>query len=603
MTSTARRDRLGATVLGDGATTRFEVWAPSATTVDVWLGADGSRRVPMSVLDDVAGTWAVDVDGVADGERYRYCLDDGDALADPASRRQPDGVHGASAVIDTARFGWHDDEWRGIALDDAVVYELHVGTFTAEGTLDGVIGQLGRLAALGVTAIELMPVNAFPGERNWGYDGVFVSAVQESYGGPAGLARLVDAAHAAGLAVMLDVVYNHLGPEGNVLARYAPYFTDVYVTPWGDAVNVDGPGSDVVRRTFVESATGWIRDFHVDGLRLDAVGFIVDRTTRTFLEDLTVAVHAAGAAAGRSVVVIAESADNDPRLITPVAEGGVGCDASWNDDLHHSLRTTLLGPQRGYFEDYRGIDDLAAALARGWVFNGRYSRFRGRSHGRPLDRDGTGHRQLVVCSMNHDQVGNTPAGERPRLSHSQRLVAAATVLLSPYTPMLFMGEEYGETAPFPFFIDHGDPALVEATRTGRLAEFAGAGWDGDVADPADPATFARAVLDPSLADAEPHRSLLAAHTEMLSLRREIAALTDPAASHEVRLEGRVITVARTLGDEHVVLTLAFDADPEVHGEPGAPDAETAPRFDTRAAEWNLDHDADRTPWWATVRVS
>ena len=603
MTSNARRDgRLGATVVGDGSTTRFEVWAPSATTVHVCLGADGSRRVPMSVLDHVAGTWAVDVDGAGDGERYRYRLDDGDALADPASRRQPDGVHGASAVVDAGRFGWHDNEWNGIALGDLVVYELHVGTFTPEGTFDGVIGQLARLAALGVTAIELMPVNAFPGERNWGYDGVFVSAVQESYGGPAGLARLVDAAHALGLAVMLDVVYNHLGPEGNVLARFAPYFIDVYVTPWGDAVNVDGAGSDMVRRTFVESATGWIRDYHVDGFRLDAVGFIVDRTTRTFLEDLTVAVHAAGAAAGRSVVVVAESADNDPRLITPVVDGGIGCDASWNDDLHHSLRTTLLGPQRGYLADYRGIDDLAEALARGWVFNGRYSLFRGRSHGRPLHRDGIGHGRLVVCTMNHDQVGNTPAGDRPRLSHSQRLVAAATVLLSPYTPMLFMGEEYGETAPFPFFIDHGDPALVEATRAGRLAEFSDAGWDGKVADPADPATFARAVLDPSLAADEPHRLLLAAHTEMLALRREIRALTDPAASHDVRLDGRVITVARTLGDEHVVLTLAFDADADGSADPAV--ATAASRFDTRAPDWSPHHDGEGEPrWWSTVHVS
>jgi maltooligosyltrehalose trehalohydrolase len=537
--------KLGAHPVGDGST-RFEVWAPRAKDVVIDLG-DG-RRVPLS-RDEAAQTWVGVVDGVGHGDRYRIRLDGGEPLADPASGWQPDGVHGPSAVVDPATFRWTDGGWRGVTLADTVLYELHVGTFTSDGTFDGVAGQLDRLARLGVTTIELMPVNAFPGVRNWGYDGVFPSAVQQSYGGPEGLARLVDAAHAAGLGVVLDVVYNHVGPEGSTHGRFAPYFTDVYRTPWGDAVNVAGPGSDLVRRTFIESACRWVEDFHVDGLRLDAVHAIVDPTATPFLEELTAAVHAAGADAGRTVLVTAESSANDPRLVRPPSAGGIGCDAVWNDDVHHSLRVALTGDRRGYYVDYDGVGDLADAMAHRWVFRGRRSIYRGRRHGRPADD--VGPERFIVFTANHDHVGNTPDGARPPYDHRQRLVAAATVLLSPFTPLLFMGEEYGETNPFPFFVDHGDPALLEATREGRRREFSGAGWTGEVADPADPATFESAVLDPSAGD----QRVLDAYTELLAIRRRYPVVHAAAAEQCVERHGDTIVVRRTLDGAQSLLAV------------------------------------------------
>ncbi len=544
---------VGATVRGSG--THFEVWAPSASSVGLLLydAEGGSRELAMTAAG--GGRWAADVDGVGHGARYRFRLDAGDALADPASRWQPDGVHGPSAVVDPGRFEWTDQGWSGVELPDAVLYELHVGTFTPEGTLVAAIDQLDRLAELGVTLVELMPLNAVAGARNWGYDGVFVSAVQAAYGGPEQLARFVDAAHARGLGVVLDVVYNHLGPEGNVLPRYGPYLTDVTRTPWGDAINVAGPGSDEVRDLFVQSARQWIEDFHVDGLRLDAIDALVDQTARPFLEELTTAVHDVAAAAGRRVLIFAESASNDPRVVRPAADGGLGFDAMWNDDVHHSLRVALLGDRRGYYADFDGVGDLALALADRWVVHGRYSVSRGRRHGRPAE--GVDHRRLVVFSANHDQVGNTPDGQRPPFDRGRRLVAAATVILSPFTPLLFMGEEYAETAPFPFFVDHSDPELLDATRAGRQAEFASAEWDRPILDPASEATFAAAVLDPSQAAQSPHREVLAAHRELLRLRRGLPVLTDPAAAHEVTRDGDTIVVARRLGDVQAQLILAF----------------------------------------------
>jgi maltooligosyltrehalose trehalohydrolase len=438
-----------------------------------------------------------------------------------------------------------------------VLYELHVGTFTPEGTFDGVAGQLERLARLGVTTIELMPVGAFPGVRNWGYDGVFPSAVQESYGGPEGLARLVDAAHAAGLGVVLDVVYNHLGSEGSTHGRFAPYSTDTYRSPWGDAVNVAGPGSDLVRRTFVESACRWVEDFHVDGLRLDAIHAIVDPTATPFIEDLTTAVHAAGEAAGRTVLVIAESSANDPRVVRPPSAGGLGCDAVWDDDVHHSLRVALTGDRHGYYADYDGASDLADALAHRWVFRGRRSVYRGRRHGRAADD--VAPERFVVFTANHDHVGNTGDGARPPYDERCRLVAAAAVLLAPFTPLLFMGEEYAETAPFPFFVDHGDPALLEATRDGRRREFANAGWTGEVLDPADPATFEAAVLDVALAEQPPHAAVLAAYTDLLALRRRRPVVHSADAEQTVERDGDTVVVRRTLGDARSVLALNLGA--------------------------------------------
>jgi maltooligosyltrehalose trehalohydrolase len=547
----ATADRLGATVTADG--TRFEVWAPDAASVDVGVERAGSveivelRRSANAI--GAADTWSAVVPSVGHGDRYRFRLDGGDWLADPASRWQPDGVHGASTVVDESVFRWTDAGWRGVALPDAVISETHVGTFTPEGTFDAAVSQLQRLRDVGVTVVEVMPVNAFPGTRNWGYDGVFPFATQHSYGGPEGFARFVDAAHGLGLAVLLDVVYNHLGPEGNVLARYGPYFTDAHRTPWGDAVNFAESGSDGVRRFFVENAVGWIRDLHVDGLRLDAVHAIVDPTPIPFVAELTAAVHAEGARLGREVLVTVESSSNDPTIVRRRGDHGWGCDAVWDDDVHHAVRVALTGERHEYYRAYRGAADLATAWDRRWVYSGRYSPTFGRRHGAPADE--IEHRRFVVFDTNHDHIGNTPRGERmlsdEGLSDPRHRLAAALILLSPFTPLLFMGEEYGETAPFPYFVDHGDPELIEAVRHGRQREFSGADWEGDVADPADPETYRRAVLDPSLVAHDPHRARFALTTELLRLRREMPVLTDPAAEQRVSLRDDVLTVERTLG--------------------------------------------------------
>ncbi len=477
----------------------------------------------------------------------------------PRSRWQPDGVHGPSAVVDESSFSWSDDAWSGVALSDTVLYEMHIGTFTADGTFDAAIGQLERLVALGITAVEIMPVAAFPGVRNWGYDGVFPFAVQDSYGGPEGLARFVDAAHAEGLAVVLDVVYNHMGPEGNVLSRFGPYFTDAYRTPWGDAMNVSGAGSDHVRRYFIENAAGWVSDFHLDGLRLDAVHAIFDPTPLPFVQELTAAVHAAAGAAGRTALVTIESSANDPRIVRSTAEHGWGCDAVWNDDFHHALRVALTGDRHEYYANYAGAADVARAWEHRWVYSGQYSPGFDRRHGAPADD--IDHRRFIVFDTNHDHVGNTPAGDRmlsdARPDDPRHRLAAAAILLSPFTPMLFMGEEYGETAPFPYFIDHGDPELVEAVRQGRRREFADSVGGAEVRDPGDPATFDAALLDPTLAEREPHR--LALYTELLRLRREHPVLTDPSVQQHVSIVDNAVFVVRSLPDVTASLSFNFSA--------------------------------------------
>ncbi|MGH2378114.1 MAG: malto-oligosyltrehalose trehalohydrolase [Candidatus Limnocylindria bacterium] len=494
-----------------GKSTSFRVWAPAAREVEVVLA---DRRVRLAPGE--RGYHAGEVAGVPAGALYRFSLDGGEPLADPASRRQPQGVHGPSAVVDPA-FGWTDRSWRPPPLRDLVLYELHVGTFTRAGTFDAVVPHLARLRDLGVTAVDLMPVAAFPGRRNWGYDGVFPFAVQESYGGPDGLRRLVDAAHAAGLAVHLDVVYNHLGPDGSVLGRYAPYFTDRYRTPWGEAVNFDGAGSDEVRAYFISSALMLVRDLHLDGLRVDAVHAIADRSARPFLAELVEAVHGAAPRA----LVIAESDLGDPRVIRPPELGGLGFDAQWTNDLHHSLHVALTGERDGYYGDFAGAADLATALGHGFVYSGRYSRFRRRRHGAPPDDRPP--EQLVVATQDHDQVGNRARGERlaALVPPAALRVAAAAVLLSPFTPLLFMGEEYAETAPFLYFTDHSDPALARAVSEGRRAEFAAFAWEAPPPDPQDPETFRASVLDHEAARGGAHAATSAFYRECLRLRKEL----------------------------------------------------------------------------------
>ncbi len=580
MSSGTNTPRLGATVLAGGST-RFVVWAPNATTVAVSTGVGPPSR--SVALEPDGEYWTTMVDGLVHGDRY-FLVVDGEELADPASRWQPDGVHGPSAVVDESVFRWHDDDWSGLSLADAVLYEMHVGTFTSEGNFDAAIRHLPRLRELGITAIEVMPVAAFPGERNWGYDAVFSFATQHSYGGPDGFARFVDAAHGFGLAVVLDVVYNHMGPEGNVLARFGPYFTDAYRTPWGDAMNVAGAGSDHVRRYFTENAVGWIRDFHLDGLRLDAVHAIVDPTPIPFVQELTSAVHAAADAAGRTAVVTIESSANDPRMVRSTDDHGWGGDAVWNDDLHHALRVALTGDRHEYYANYTGAADVARAWERRWVYSGQYSPGFDRRHGAPADD--IDHRRFIVFDTNHDHVGNTPAGARlladAPLDDPRHGLAAAAILLSPFTPMLFMGEEYGETAPFPYFVDHGDPDLVEAVRAGRLREFSGADWSAGVADPADPATFEAAVLDPTLSEREPHRSRLAMYTELLRIRRDNPVLTDHAAQQHVSIVGDTIFVVRSTNAATASVIFNFSGERIRHP---APDPADTIAFDTDDERW------------------
>jgi maltooligosyltrehalose trehalohydrolase len=593
MGSDTTTPRLGATMLGDGRT-RFVVWAPTATTLAVTIGV--RHQLLQHSLQRVGEYWIGEVEGLEHGDRYQYVIDDGDALADPASRWQPDGVHGPSAVVDNSVFRWHDDDWYGVALADTVLYEMHIGTFTVEGTFDAAIRHLPRLQELGITTIEIMPVAAFPGTRNWGYDGVFPFAVQHSYGGPDGLARFVDAAHRFGLGVVLDVVYNHMGPEGNVLSRYGPYFTDAYRTPWGDAMNLAEARSDHVRRYFIENAVGWIRDFHLDGLRLDAVHAIVDPTPVPFVEELTAAVHTAAHQGGRTALVTIESSANDPRIVRSTAEHGWGCDAVWDDDVHHALRVALTGEHHEYYASYSGAADIATAWERRWVYSGQHSPAFDRRHGAPADD--IDHRHFIVFDTNHDHVGNTPGGARMLADADpddpRHRLAPAAILLSPFTPMLFMGEEYGETAPFPYFVDHGDPALIEAVRDGRQREFSGADWSGPVADPADPAIFRAAVLDPTLTEREPHRSRLAMYTELLRIRRNHPVLTAPAAQQHVSIEDHTVFVVRSTPDATATLVfnfcgdtvdrsasepaddIVFDSDDERWGGPGAAPDRIAP---------------------------
>jgi maltooligosyltrehalose trehalohydrolase len=465
------------------------------------------------------------VEDVYPGSLYVYRLDGMKERPDPASRFQPKGVHGPSQVVDPSAYSWGNPDWAGFPQEAYILYELHVGAFTPEGTFDAVIPRLDSLKDLGVTAIELMPVAQFPGNRNWGYDGVYPFAVQNSYGGPDGMKRLVDACHRRGMAVILDVVYNHLGPEGNYLGEFGPYFTDRYRTPWGAALNFDGPDSDEVRRFFLENALFWLSDFRVDALRIDAIHGIMDFSAYPFLAELADTVRGLAARENRKIHLIPESDLNDVRAISPREKGGVGLDAQWNDDFHHALHALLTGERKGYYRDFGSLEDLAKAHAEGFVYSGQYSGYRKRRHG-SSSRDIPAWR-LVVFSQNHDQVGNRAGGERlSRLVSFEALkLAAGIVLLSPFLPLLFMGEEYGETAPFLYFVSHSDEPLVEAVRKGRREEFAAFRWEGGLPDPQDEDTFRRSRLDHELSGVGHHRVLREYYRELIRLRKGHPALS------------------------------------------------------------------------------
>jgi len=551
-----RPDRVpGARYLGGGRC-EFEVWAPCADSVAVLLEGDSESAVPMARSQD--GYYRLEAAEVAPGTRYRYLLNGNKSRPDPASRFQPEGVHGASEVVD-ASFPWTDHAWVNPPLAEYVFYELHAGTYSSDGTLAGVIPRLSYLFDLGVTAIELMPVAQFPGSRNWGYDGVFPFAVQNSYGGPRALKQLVDTAHAKGLAIVLDVVYNHLGPEGNYLRDFGPYFTGRYKTPWGDALNFDGPDSDEVRRFFIENALYWVRDFHIDGLRLDAIHAIVDSSARPFVQELTHAVHEQARALNRRVHVIAESDLNDIRVVQDAAHDGLGCDALWSDNFHHALHTMLTGERDGYYRDFGTAGQLATAYSEGFVYSGQYSPFRRKRYGNSAR--GTPGERFVVCTQNHDQVGNRAQGERlsALVDFESLKLAAGAMVLSPYVPLLFMGEEYGETAPFLYFTSHGDCALIEVVRRGRREEFAQFSWEGDVPDPQDENTFLRARLTPEPSWTDRQRLLSDFYRELIRLRNEKAALRHlaPEQCHAVALNEQTLLIRRWQGASEVVLLLQF----------------------------------------------
>jgi maltooligosyltrehalose trehalohydrolase len=553
---------LGSTYLEDGRC-QFLVWAPLAQKVEVHLvGTDFSQSyVPME--QRAQGYHQGIVGGVEPGNLYFYRLNGEKERPDPASRSQPQGVHGPSQVVDP-RFAWRDHCWFGLPLENYIIYELHVGTFTPEGTFDAIIPQLSQLKELGITAIELMPVAQFPGNRNWGYDGVYPFAVQDSYGGPEALKRLVEACHLQNLAVVLDVVYNHLGPEGNYLREFSPYFTDHYRTPWGDAVNFDGPHSDEVRHFFIENALYWVTEFHLDALRLDAVHAIIDHTAQSFLQDLSEAVHRRAKQLNRRVYVIPETALNDTRLIQPRELGGYGLDAQWNDDFHHSLHTLLTGERAGYYQDFGRLDHLVKAFSQGYVYTGQYSAYRQRRHGN--SSLGVPAHRFVVCAQNHDQVGNRRQSGRlsQMVSFEGLKLAAGVVLLSPYIPLLFMGEEFGETAPFPYFISHIDPVLVEAVRRGRMQEFTAFDWQGEIPDPQAEATFERAKLNHNLRLEGGHRLLLEFYKELIRLRKTSSALALLSKEHlEVRgfEKEKILFVRRWSDNEEIFMGFNFSDTP------------------------------------------
>lgn len=587
----AQRQPLGACLCRSGVC-RFCVWAPAQPRLRVRIETPAERVIEL--LRDGRGYHTGSAPDVAAGSLYRYLLDDGSAVPDPAARHQPQGVAGPSAVV-PVDFAWKRHAWEPPELRDMVLYEMHVGTFTPEGTFDAAVPRLAELRALGITAVELMPVAQFSGARNWGYDGVFAFAAQSSYGGPIGLKRFVDAAHAAGLHVILDVVYNHVGPEGNHLPRFGPYFTDRYRTPWGAALNFDGAHSDEVRRYFIESALQWIDEFRIDGLRLDAVHAIHDRSAQPFLRELAAAVHERAEERARRAIVIAESDLGDPRVVRPERLGGLGMDAQWLDDFHHSLRTLITRERDGYYADFGTLQHLARAYSQGYVYAGDYSAFRQRRHGAPGPDILA--RQFVVYAQNHDQVGNRMFGDRlsARLRSEHMRLAATATLLAPFTPLLFMGEEYGETRPFPYFVSHHDAELVMAVRHGRRAEFEAFAWQGEPPDPQAEETFSSAVLDWAARDSDDGRRLLALYRRLLEIRRTEPAVAaadtiatevfDSAGEHADHAVGAGVLIVRRRAAEQSSLLLLNFSDTDVSLEVPAAAGTWHCALDTCAEQW------------------
>jgi maltooligosyltrehalose trehalohydrolase len=534
----------------------FKVWAPLPTKVRLKYG---DKVCEMQGPDD-RGWWRFTAEDAVCGTDYGFLIDeDKTVYPDPRSRYQPQGVHEMSRLYDHAEFAWTDQSWPGRPILGAVLYELHIGTFSEEGTFDGAIGHLDYLVDLGITHIEVMPVNDFEGDHGWGYDGVALFAVSESYGGPDALKRFVDACHARGLSVVLDVVYNHFGPVGNYANKFGPYLTDRHKTPWGDAVNLNEGGSDEVRRFFCDNAEMWLRDYHFDGLRLDAVHEYIDRSAVNFMEQMSAEVERLGATLGRKLVLIAESDLNDPKIIRPREAGGYGMDAQWSDDFHHALFTVLYDaePGVGYYGDFGKMVYVAKALKRGFVFDGQYSQYRKHSHGRPSD--GLSAQHFVCFDQNHDQVGNRAKGERLEqlVGMDAAKVSLGLLLTAPFVPMLFMGEEFAASSPFLFFADHDDEHVAKQVTEGRKREFAAFGFGHmEVPDPEDEASFQASKLKWGEVDEGKHAEMLAWVKELIHLRRTTVALNDADFGHlDVQFDEELRTLTMQRGSVRTLLNI------------------------------------------------
>jgi maltooligosyltrehalose trehalohydrolase len=551
---------LGASVSDEGI--KFRVWAPTLTSLSLVVVGE-SKETPMDPEGN--GYYTVFLGAARGRKRYFYLLNGKQIRPDPVSRFQPEGVNGPSEVINPYEFKWRDNAWNGTPLEKMIIYEIHTGTFTREGTFEAIVPFLAYLRKdLGVTAIELMPVAQFPGRRNWGYDGTYLYAPQNSYGGPYGLKSLINACHQEGLAVILDVVYNHFGPEGNYLSDYGPYFTDRYKTPWGRAINFDGPESDEVRRFITDNALYWLTEYHFDGLRIDAVHGIFDLSPRHILADIKEEVEGQAKHLGRHIVVIAESDLNDVRIVNPPRKGGYGLDAQWNDDFHHCLHALLTKEQDGYYQDFGDIHQMVKALREGFVYTGQYSSFRRRRHGSASKHLSPS--RFVVFSQNHDQVGNRMKGERlsTLVSFEALKLAAGIVLLSPNIPLLFMGEEYGEQAPFQYFVSHTDPALVEAVRRGRREEFAAFKWQGDIPDPQSEETFHHSRIHLDLHRHGKHKALFELYRTLVKYRKEISSLSHLGlVGMEIKTceEAATLTMRRRYGEDRVFGIFNFSDKP------------------------------------------
>lgn len=557
----------------------FKVWAPYAQAMTLELATTSSPKI-MPMQKDSDGYFNANVNSAKENMCYYYCFS-GKKFADPASRYQPEGVHGPAQII-TQRFPWQDEKWSGIPLDHYIIYELHVGTYTEQGTFTAIIPHLNTLKELGITAIELMPVAQFPGTRNWGYDGVFPFAVQNSYGGPQGLKELVNACHEQQIAIILDVVYNHLGPEGNYFSNFGPYFTEHYHNPWGKALNFDDAYSQHLRRYFIENALHWFTDYHIDALRLDALHGIVDNSAYPFLRELADHVRALSKKLAKKIYLIAESDLNDVRLITSHAQGGFALHAQWNDDFHHALHTLLTHEDQGYYQDFGSLAQLVKAYREGYVYSGQYSKHRKRPHGCSSKKIPA--QQFIVFAQNHDQIGNRAQGDRltQTLNYSQLKLAAACVILSPFIPLIFMGEEYGELAPFQYFISHSDPDLIQAVREGRQKEFT---FSKKLPDPQDEKTFLACKLHHHLKNQSNHHLLWKYYQALIHLRKTHPALSQLSKKHtHVAQQDQVLIIKREFARQTLLVILNFN------------DKETVIKVAITPESWRKIFDSEEKQW-------